>query len=169
MAWRRKTTSHYSEKWWFYLPMHICYPRHRIQDMHRTINSLRRSGAYMCQQHRPSLVQIIACRLFDAKPLSEPMLEHCQMDTYEQTWVKFFHRNLNIFIYKMRLKMSTAKWRPFRLSLDSLITHNGQYLFMLFNKYMSSSFYINGSGVFFLFIKTNSVRYTNLYWLTMSR
>ena len=33
--------------------------------------------AYTRQKTRPSLVQIMACRLFGAKPLSEPMLEYC--------------------------------------------------------------------------------------------
>ena len=44
------------------------------------INSLRPSDAYMRQQFTPSLVQIMACRLFGAKPLSEPMKEYCQLD-----------------------------------------------------------------------------------------
>ena len=35
------------------------------------INSLRPSDAYMRQKTRPSLVQIMACRL------SEPMLKYC--------------------------------------------------------------------------------------------
>ena len=39
--------------------------------------SLRPSDAYMRQKPNPSLVQIMACRLFGAKPLSEPMLEYC--------------------------------------------------------------------------------------------
>ena len=39
------------------------------------VNSLRPSDAYMRQQDKPTLVQIMACRLFGAKPLSEPMLE----------------------------------------------------------------------------------------------
>ena len=45
------------------------------------INSLRLSDAYMCQETRLSLLQIMACRLFSTKPLSEPMLEYCQLDT----------------------------------------------------------------------------------------
>ena len=35
---------------------------------------------YMHLQYRPSLVQIMACRLFGTKPLSEPMLVFCQLD-----------------------------------------------------------------------------------------
>ena len=38
-----------------------------------TLNSLRPSCAHMRQQNIPTLVQIMACRLFDAKPLSEKM------------------------------------------------------------------------------------------------
>ena len=34
---------------------------------------------HQCQP-RPSLVQITACRLFGDKPLSEPMLDYCQLD-----------------------------------------------------------------------------------------
>ena len=41
-----------------------------------TVNSLRPSDAYMRRWTVSSLVQIMACRLFSAKPLSEPMLEY---------------------------------------------------------------------------------------------
>ena len=40
-------------------------------------NPLRPRDAYMRHQTCPSLVQIMACRLVGAKPLSEPMLEYC--------------------------------------------------------------------------------------------
>ena len=45
--------------------------------MLRTLNSLRL--LQIMAWHR-SLVQIMACRLTGAKPLSEPMLEYCQSD-----------------------------------------------------------------------------------------
>ena len=45
------------------------------------INSPMPNDAYMCHWPRPSLVQIMACRLFGTKSLSEPMmvsfLEYC--------------------------------------------------------------------------------------------
>ena len=47
-----------------------------------------------------ALVQIIACRLFGAKPLSEPVLVHCQLDPWEQTSVNFFCQNIKLFIHK---------------------------------------------------------------------
>ena len=37
----------------------------------------------------PSLVQVMACRLFGAKPLSEPMLDYCQLNPWEHISVKF--------------------------------------------------------------------------------
>ena len=44
------------------------------------VNSLRASDAYMRRQHKPILVQIMACRLYGTKPLSEVMVEYCQFD-----------------------------------------------------------------------------------------
>ena len=38
------------------------------------------SDAYTRQQTKPALVQVMVCHLFNAKPLSEPMLEYCQLD-----------------------------------------------------------------------------------------
>ena len=46
-----------------------------VSILRTLIKSLRPSDAYMHWQHRPSLVQIMACRLTGAKPLFEPMLE----------------------------------------------------------------------------------------------
>ena len=43
----------------------------------------------MRHQLKPSLAQIMACRLVGAKPLSELMLEYCQLDPWEATSVKF--------------------------------------------------------------------------------
>ena len=41
------------------------------------VNSMRLTDAYMSLGARPSLDQIMACRLVGTKPLSEPMLEYC--------------------------------------------------------------------------------------------
>ena len=38
------------------------------------------SAAYKCQWIESALVQIMACRLFGAKPLSKPTLDYYQMD-----------------------------------------------------------------------------------------
>ena len=51
--------------------------------------SLRPRDAYMRQQTKPPLVQIMAYHMFGAKPLCEPMLIYCQLDPWESTSVKF--------------------------------------------------------------------------------
>ena len=48
----------------------------------------------------------MACRLFGAKPLPEPMLAYCQLDPWEQIYVEI---ELMFSFKKMRLKMSSAK------------------------------------------------------------
>ena len=50
---------------------------------------LRPNDTDMHHQKRPSLLQIMACCLFSNKPLSEPMLPYCQLDSWECISVKF--------------------------------------------------------------------------------
>ena len=84
------------------------------------INSLRPSDAYMRQYNIPALLQIMACRLFGAKPLSEPMLPYCQLDPKEHILVKFYSK-LKIFLFtKIHLKMSPGKWQTCCLGLNVL-------------------------------------------------
>ena len=59
------------------------------------VNSFRPSATCTRRQTRTSLVQILACRLFGAKPLSEPVLEYCEFDPWEQTSVKFYSKFKN--------------------------------------------------------------------------
>ena len=58
----------------------------------------------MRQWTGPSSVQIMACRLFGAKPLPEPMLVYCQLDSWEHISVKlkseFYHFHLRKCILK---------------------------------------------------------------------
>ena len=44
------------------------------------------------QHNIPTLLQIMACRLFGAKPLSEPMLPYCQLDPTEHISMKFYSK-----------------------------------------------------------------------------
>ena len=50
---------------------------------------MKPNDAYMHRWTRPSLVQVMACRLFGTKPLPKPMLTYCQLDPQEQTSFKF--------------------------------------------------------------------------------
>ena len=91
MAWCRQATSHYPNQCWPRSPMPYGVTRPQW------VNSLRPSDAYMHRQPRTSLVQTMICCLFSAKPLSEPVLEYCLVDPWEQTSVKFYSK-LKIFI-----------------------------------------------------------------------
>ena len=81
------------------------------------VNTLWSSDVYRQQYNIPTLFQIMACRLFDAKPLSEPMLPYCQLDPKEHISIKF-HLKFKRKFKEMHLKMSSAKWRPLCLSLN---------------------------------------------------
>ena len=55
----------------------LTYPPH--------FNSSLPSVTYILQWIGLALVQIMVCRLFGAKPLSQPMLCNCQLDLWEYT------------------------------------------------------------------------------------
>ena len=65
-------------------------------------------AGYMRQRIGSALVQIMACRLFGAKPLSKAMLSYCHLDPNEQTSVKCqlkyknFHSRNCIWKYRLR-------------------------------------------------------------------
>ena len=73
------------------------------------LNSSPPSAAYMRQWIGSALVQIMACRLFGAKPLSKPMLGNCQLNPYGHTSVKFQSKYIFFSFTKMHLKISSAK------------------------------------------------------------
>ena len=68
---------------------------------------------YMRQWTGSAFVRVMACHLFGAKPLPEPMLASCQLDSWEQISVKFelefyhFHSRKYVWICCL------PKWRPF--------------------------------------------------------
>ena len=63
--------------------------RSDILNMLASVNSSPPSAAYMRQGTGSSLVQVMSCRLFDAKPLPEPVLAFCQLDFWEHISMKF--------------------------------------------------------------------------------
>ena len=60
-----------------------------------------------------SLVQVMACPLFSAKPLPEPMLVYCQLDSWEQVSVNFESEFYHFHSRKCIWKCCLPKWRPF--------------------------------------------------------
>ena len=96
-------------------------------------NSLRLRDAYMHQgiwlssvqimawRHR-SLVQIMACHLCSAKPLSEPNTGILSIGyPGEQISVKLIWIKQSLY-KKMHLEISSAKWQPFCPGLNVVIT-----------------------------------------------
>ena len=79
-------------------------------------NSWRMSDAYMHQYTMPSLVQIMACRLFGDNPLSEPMMVYCQFDPKGHIPMKLKYKSFHS--KKCRLQ----EWRPSCLGLSELKT-----------------------------------------------
>ena len=72
-----------------------------------TFNSSPICAAYMRQWTRSALVQVMACRLFGAKPLPKPMLHYCQLDSWERISVKFESKFYH-FHLKNALKLSSV-------------------------------------------------------------
>ena len=70
------------------------------------------SAAYMCQSIGLALVQIMACRLFGAKPLSKPMLGYCQLDPWGTNFSEILIKIQNFSFTKIHLKLSSVKWWP---------------------------------------------------------
>ena len=64
------------------------------------VNSYPASATCMRQRTGLALVQIIACRLFGAKLLPEPILTYCQSDTKEQTSVKIESKYITFHSWK---------------------------------------------------------------------
>ena len=81
MAWYRQATSHYLNQYWYKTNTDTVLCRHMAELGHNEINLSPSSAAYMRQWIGSALVQIMACRLFGAKPLSKPMLGCCQLDS----------------------------------------------------------------------------------------
>ena len=111
--------------WWRVVYIHfwqryLCY-------LIYSVNSLRPGDAYMRHQNRSSLVQVMACRLFE--PLSKPMLRYSQLGP---TNVNEIRIKIQSLLAKRYLKMSFAKCLPFYISLNVLSVHSTirQHCFM---------------------------------------
>ena len=78
------------------------------------------SAAYMRQWTGSALVQVMACRIFGAKPLSKPMLGYCKTGTLRNKLQWNCNQIHNFSFTKMHLKISSAKWLPFWPGGDKL-------------------------------------------------
>ena len=74
------------------------------------LNSLRPRDAYVRDQTGLPLVQIMACHLFNAKPLFEVMLDYCQLKPCEHISMNLKKIIHQFSLNKMHLKISPGKW-----------------------------------------------------------
>ena len=85
-------------------------------------------AAYMCQLIESALVQIMACRLFGAKPLSKPMLDYRQLDPWDKIQWNFnqttkisIHENASDnIVCEMAAILSWGRWVNIILSSVSV-------------------------------------------------
>ena len=70
-----------------------CLLQRWLRYVQRFFYSSRPSDAHMCQQIKATSVQIMACRHFDANPLSKPMTDWC--------WLKIFLTEIHNLIERL--------------------------------------------------------------------
>ena len=83
MAWRRPGDKPLSEPMMVSLTTHICVTRPQW------VNSALPSTAYIRWWTESTLVQVMACCLFGAKPLTEPIRTYCQLNIEKKNTVKY--------------------------------------------------------------------------------
>ena len=99
------------------------YRSHHNYHHSLLLKSSSPSATYMRRGIGSALVQIMACCLFDSKPISKPMLAIVNW-TVRNKLQWFFLSEYKIFhSQKMHPKISPAKWRPLCPSGDELIRH----------------------------------------------
>ena len=94
---------------------------HYLNQCGCILNSSPPNAAYMREWIDPTLVQIMACRLFGAKPLSKPNARLLSIGPLGIKFSTILLKMQNFSFTKMHLKLSSAKWRPFCPRGDELI------------------------------------------------
>ena len=115
MAWRRPGDKPLSEPMLIFVPTHICVTRPQW------VNPLRPSERIYAWVNYPPLVQIMACRLAGATPLSEPILEYFFIGPVGTNFSEILIKMYSFLWEIINLKMSSGKWGPFCLWLNVLI------------------------------------------------
>ena len=91
----------------------IKFEMSEISTVKGLLNESFPSATYMCQWTGSVLLQVMACRLFGAKPLPEPIMTYSQMDPLGINFREIKIKTQNFSFMKTDLKMLSVKWRPF--------------------------------------------------------
>ena len=107
---------------WIHCMIHVSLPCRWISTgcgmVYWQLNSLRLSDEYMHHQPKTSLVQIMSCGLFGAKPSSEPILYYLlSTGPLGTNFSQIVFRIRTFSFNKISLKMS-RKWWIFFLGLN---------------------------------------------------
>ena len=130
-----------------------------------------------------ALAQIMACCLFGAKPLSEPVLPG--LLSIGPLGTKFSENCIKIHTFsckKIHLKMSSAKQQPFCLGGDELMTSSMYYqvildsvltapdcIFLILHKIPNALvIFLSPVGCHFNTIQFNNILYIILQWFKYS-
>ena len=105
----------------------IIYKMSAILFQLQYVNLFPPSAAYMRQWIVSALVQIMACRLYGAKPLYEPMLDYYQLGPLGTTVSEILIIKKKISFMKMHLKISSADCQPFCFSFNMLTSSLDQF------------------------------------------
>ena len=85
---------------------------------------------HTCVSKLSSLVQIMARRLFIAKPLFEPMIMYCQYDPNDYISMKYHLKFTNVFIQENAFENIVCKVQPFCVCL--YVLNNDLWLMCIF-------------------------------------
>ena len=91
----------------------------------------------MRHQPRRSLVQIIACHLAGHKPLSEPMLENCQLDPWEKTCIWNDVREMSAIFFSASMCWHWASMHNDQTCILQFNYHNILYIKVYLTKSLS--------------------------------
>ena len=101
----------------------------------KNVENVKMSNRYSCMDNLPTNLLNGWCRethIFVSKsgilgpnnagdnPLSEPVLDYCHFDTFQNKFQKIFIQILHFPVYKMHSKISPTKWQPLCRGLNEL-------------------------------------------------
>ena len=98
-------------------------------DLKILVNSLWPNHTIWHHVFLSSLVQLMTCHLYSAKPLTESMMIYCQLDAREQ-YLRKLNQNTKLFFQENTQKLSFAKRQPF-FRPQCVNSHKLQHSFFL--------------------------------------
>ena len=103
----------------YYWHNHVNLGHEQVENKENICNTIMVISLTHWGRVTHTCVGILWHNLFGGKPLSESMLEYCQLDPWEQMSVKFI-RNLNISFQENDFENVIAKSRPCCLGINVL-------------------------------------------------